>query len=189
MFVGVVGIIAPAPGTTAVGVVVTVFGASQVAEGVTKMFNVNEGQGLNPLEEGFAAVGSWAGGDDGADLARVAFAVTNLVVSVGGSYKILRIPGTKFFMKGTVNTTGKVYREGVTVGRLQLMYELPQANGRVLVNVLNNNRQWILRFQQVSGQIVMNGRIVGVETFHRVESAKEMLKVLVKLALHGAKQG
>jgi hypothetical protein len=59
----------------------------------------------------------------------------------------------------------------------------------VLVNVLNNNKQWIFRLQQISGQIVLNGRIVGVEKFHRVESAKEMLKVLVKLALHGAKKG
>jgi hypothetical protein len=189
IFVGVVGIIVPEPATTAAGVVVTVFGASQVVEGVTQMFNLNEGEGLNPLEEGFAAVGDWADADDGEQLARMAFAVTNLVVSVGGSYKLLKIPGSKFLLRGTVNTTGKVYREGATIGRLQLLYELPQANGRVLVNVLNNNKQWIFRLQQVSGQIVLNGRIVGVEKFHRVENAKEMLKVLVKLALHGAKKG
>lgn len=187
MFVGVVGIITP--GAQAVGVVVTVFAVAQVTEGVTKMFNVNEGQGLNPLEEGFAAVGSWADGGDGEDLARVAFAITNLVVSVGGSYKVLKIPGSKFFLKGTINTSGKFYREGATIGRLQLLYEMPSVNGHVLVNVLNNSRQWILRLQLAGGKLVLNGRILNVETFYRVESAKEMLKVLIKLALHAAKGG
>lgn len=35
----------------------------------------------------------------------------------------------------------------------------------------------------------MNGRIIGVQKWHRVESKKEMLKVLIKLAKHGFKQG
>jgi hypothetical protein len=188
MFVGVVGIIAPVPGTTVAGVIVTAFGAATVTEGVTQMFNLNEGEGLNPLEEGFAAVGSAVGDQSGEQMARVAFAVTNLVVSVGGSYKLLKVPGAKFVMKGTINASGKYYREGLTLGRLQLAYPM-EGGGHVIVNVVNNSRQWVFRFQSVGGQIVLNGRIVGTAAKHRVSSPLEMVKVLVKLALHGAKAG
>lgn len=188
MFVGIVGIIIPEPSTTVAGVVVTAFGAATVTEGVTQMFNLNEGEGLNPLEEGFAAVGGALGDQSGEQMARVAFAVTNLVVSVGGSYKLLKVPGSKLFMKGTVNASGKYYREGMTFGRLQLGYPMA-GGGHVIVNVLNNSGQWIFRFQSVSGEIVLNGRIVGTAVKHRVASPLEMLKVLVKLALHGAKAG
>jgi hypothetical protein len=189
IFVGVVGIIVPEPSTTAAGLVVTAFGAATVTEGVTQMFNVNEGQGVNPLEEGFAAVGSWAGDADGEQLARSAFAITNLVVSVGGSYKLLKLPGKKFLMRGNQRADGRFFPGGITVGRMQLGYPLEKVGGRVLINVTNNSGQWIFRFQQIQGEIVLNGRIVNTQNWHRMASVKDMLKVLCKLALHGAKKG
>lgn len=189
MFVGVVGIIVPEPSTTVAGVIVTAFGAATITEGVTQMFNLNEGEGLNPLEEGFAAVGSWAADADGEQLARGAFAITNLVVSVGGSYKLLKVPGKKFMMRGNQRADGRFFPGGVTVGRMQLGYPLERVGGHVLINVVNNSGQWIFRLQQIQGQVVLNGRIVNVQNWHRMASVRDMLKVLCKLALHGAKKG
>lgn len=186
MAVGVIGIIVPEPGTTAAGVAVTVFGASTTVEGVTKLFNVNDGKGFNPIEEGFALVGNWIGGNTGETIARISFVFVNLIVSLGGSYKILKIPGQKFIFKGTYTGKGftKFYSEGFTIGRLQLNYPLG-INGKVIINVTNNSNQWIFRFQQINKTIVMNGRIINLQNWHCVEKPIEMIKVLLKLAKHG----
>ena len=67
VIVGAAGILVPEPtaATKVAGAAVIVFGASTVVEGVTQMFNVNNGKGVNPLQEGFAAVGDWVGGESG----------------------------------------------------------------------------------------------------------------------------
>jgi len=187
--VGVVGIIVPEPGTTVAGIAVTAFGVATTTEGITQMLNLNEGKGYNPIEEGFALVGDWTGGNDGESLARVAFVFTNIVVSLGGSYKVLKVipPNGSFIFKGTYTGVGfsKYYKEGFSIGRLQLLYEMQ--GGKVIINVTNNSNQWIFRFQQFASakQIVLNGRIIGVNTWHRVSSPKEMIKILAKLAIHG----
>jgi hypothetical protein len=60
-----------------------------------------------------------------------------------------------------------------------------KSGGKVILNAVNNSNSWIFRFQNIAGKIVMNGRIIGVNTTHRAKNATEMLKVLVKLAVHG----
>ena len=203
--VGVVGIIVPEPGTTLAGVGLVAFGGSQVVEGVTRIANVNKGKGYNPLEELiFVPLGKRLGGIDGEGMARVAFAVTNLVVSLGGSYKVLTVPGRSFVHAGTYSGSKmNFYKEGFTLGRLQLWYPMTlgaEANstGHVVINVVNNSNQWIFRFQQiktthaalkVQKTIVMNGRIIDLQKWHRVSEPKEMLKILLKLAAHGFKRG
>ena len=64
-----------------------------------------------------------------------------------------------------------------------MLYPLGDDAGKVIINVTNNSNQWIFRFQNFSGTIELNRRIIG--RAHRVESPKEMLKVLIKLTLHG----
>ncbi|MFY0581155.1 LysM peptidoglycan-binding domain-containing protein [Cystobacter fuscus] len=203
--VGVIGIIIPEPGTTIAGVGLVAFGGSQVVEGVTRIANVNKGKGYNPLEELiFVPIGKSLGGGDGESLARVAFAVTNLVVSLGGSYKVLSVPGRPLVHAGTYSGSKmNFYKEGFTVGRLQLWYPMTlgaEANstGHVLINVVNNSNQWIFRFQQIKTTsaalkaqktVVMNGRIIDMQKWHRVNDPKEMLKILLKLAGHGFKRG
>jgi len=188
--VGVIGIIIPEPATTAGGVLLVAFGTSMAVEGVTQVFKLNHGEGYNPLEEAFAGVGRLSGLDKGEEAARWAFAFANLLVSLGASYKILKVPGQKFLGKGTYSGAGfsRYHSEGFSVGRLQLAYPMDKG-GRVFINVVNNSNQWIFRFQEVAGKVVMNGRIVNVEKWHRIESPLEMLKILVKLASHGAGKG
>ncbi|MCI5167383.1 MAG: hypothetical protein D3903_15140 [Candidatus Electrothrix sp. GM3_4] len=187
--VGVIGIIVPEPGTTAAGIAVTTFGASTTVEGVTQMFNLNEGKGYNPIEEGFALVGDMTGGKDGESMARTAFVFTNIIVSLGGSYKILKVPSPngKFIFKGTYTGSGftKYYKEGFSIGRLQMFYPLGDDAGKVIINVTNNSNQWVFRFQNFSGAIKLNARIINVKKLHRIDNPKEMFKILVKLALHG----
>ena len=75
--------------------------------------------------------------------------------------------------------------DGFTVGRLQPMYKL--TSGRVFVNVTNNSNQWFLRIQHVDDFLVVNGRIIDVKKWHRVKNPSEIMKMVVKLILHGAK--
>ncbi|MFY0577314.1 hypothetical protein ACN28S_26025 [Cystobacter fuscus] len=191
--VGAAGILVPEPtaATKVAGAAVIVFGASTVVEGVTQIFNVNNGKGVNPLQEGFAAVGDWVGGESGELWGRRAFVFTNIIVSIGGTYSILKVPNAKFLMKGTVSATGKVYKEGFTVGRLQLLYDIPSVNGKVYINMLNNSGQWVIRFQTAGGKLVLNGRVINssAKAMYRIENPMEMLKVLLKLTWHGFKVG
>jgi hypothetical protein len=189
--VGAAGILVPEPtaATKVAGATVIVFGASTVVEGVTQMLNVNNGKGVNPLQEGFATVGDWVGGESGELWGRRAFVFTNIIVSIGGSYSILKVPNARFLMKGTVSANGKIYKEGFTVGRLQLLYDIPSVNGKVFINMLNNSGQWVVRLQTAEGKLVMNGRIINQKSWHRIENPMEMLKVLLKLTWHGFKIG
>jgi hypothetical protein len=184
--VGVIGIIIPEPATTAGGVLLVAFGTSMTVEGVTRVFRLNHGEGYNPLEEGFAAVGKFTGGSQGEEGARWAFALANLAVSLGATYKVLKVPGKAFVYKGTYTGAGfgRYYSDGFTVGRLQLNYGM-RSGGKVILNAVNNSNGWIFRFQNIAGRILMNGRIIGVNNTHHAKNALEMLKVLVKLAVHG----
>lgn len=62
---------------------------------------------------------------------------------------------------------------------------------RLLVNLMVNNAGLsILRFVTHSGILLVNGRIVGVERVLKHEGdAREILRGLLKLLAHGAKQG
>lgn len=187
--VGVVGIIVPEPGTTAAGVALTAYGASTAGQGISMIFGANYGSGYNFLEEGFTAVGDLIGGDTGENYARIAFLVSNVVVSLGGTVQVLRVPNQSFIMRGHLHGAGANMRladaigDGFTVGRLQLMYKLP--SGKVFVNITNNTNQWIIRLQQINSQVVINGRIIGMQKWHRLSSPSEAMKMLVKLAIHG----
>jgi hypothetical protein len=198
--IGAIGVIAPEPATSVGGALLVGYGASTVGEGISMMFGANDGEGYNLIEEGFAKVGGAIDAESGDAYARGAFLVTNIVVSLGGSYKILKIPNQKFLYKGTYTGEGfkKFWDVGYTVGRLQLNYTFELTDKvtkvvtkcRVLINVTNNTNQWILRFQTIGKTLVMNGRIVNVaQLAHRVSSKREMLKVLIKLAAHGFKKG
>ncbi len=197
MIVGGIGVIAPEPATSVGGALLAGYGASTAGEGISMIFGANEGDGYNLIEEGFAKIGNAIDTKDGDSIARGAFLVTNIVVSLGGSYKILKVPNSKFIMKGTYTGKdfAKYYREGYTLGRLQLNYTFTEIvngvalKGRVLINVTNNSNGWIFRFQTIGGKLVMNGRIFGVQKWHRLSSKKEMLKILIKLAKHGFKKG
>jgi hypothetical protein len=137
--VGVVGIVTPEPATTVAGVAVTALGASTVGEGITMIFGSNDGEGYNILEEGFASVGSLIAAEDGEQLARQVFLVSNIIVSLGGSYKILKVPNQTFIYKGTYTgqNFAKFYDTGFTVGRFQLAYKFGSQGdtGMTLLNV------------------------------------------------------
>lgn len=187
--VGVVGIVTPELGTTAAGVALTTYGASTAGQGVSMIFGANYGSGYNFLEEGFATVGDLVGGDSGESMARVAFLASNIVVSLGGTAQVLRVPNQSFIMRGHLHGSGANIRlanaigDGFTVGRLQLMYRL--RSGRVFVNITNNSNKWFIRIQQVDGQVVINGRLIDIRNWHRIRNPSEIFKMLVKLAMHG----
>jgi len=183
--IGVVGIVTPEPATTGAGIVLAGVGIATLGEGATMVLGLNSGAGYNFLAEGFAAVGTLVGGNTGEDMARIGFTVANLVVSLGGTVRVLRVPNQQFIMRGHLHgqsaRLANAAGDGFTVGRLQLMYRL--RSGRVYVNVTNNSNQWFIRLQNVDGVTVLNGRIINGQNWHRVDSASEALKVLVKLAM------
>ncbi|QUJ75372.1 hypothetical protein KDD17_10270 [Sulfitobacter albidus] len=183
--IGVVGIVTPEPATTGAGIVLAGVGIATLGEGATMVLGLNSGAGYNFLAEGFAAIGTLVGGNTGEDLARNAFIVANIVVSLGGTVRVLRVPNQQFIMQGHLHgqsaRLANAVGDGFTVGRLQLMYRL--RSGRVYVNVTNNSNQWFIRLQNVDGVRVLNGRIINGQNWHRVDNASEALKVLVKLAM------
>lgn len=197
--VGAIGVITPEPATSVGGVLLVGYGTSTVGEGISMMLGANEGEGYNLIEEGFAKIGGVIDAESGDAYARGAFLLTNIVVSLGGSYKILKVPKRTFIYKGThTKLFTKYYDVGYTVGRLQLNYPFEEIDKvtkvvtkcRVLINVTNNSNQWILRFQTIGKTLVMNGRIVNVSQLaHRISSKREMIKVLIKLAGNGFKKG
>ena len=198
--VGAIGVIAPEPATSVGGVLLVGYGTSTMGEGISMMFGANEGEGYNLIEEGFAKIGGIIDAESGDAYARGAFLITNIVVSLGGSYKILKVPKRTFIYKGTYTGLNykKFYDVGYTVGRLQLNYPfelIDKTTGvvtkcRVLINITNNSNQWIIRFQTIGKTLVMNGRIVNIaQLAHRVSSKREMIKVLIKLAGNGFKKG
>lgn len=59
-----------------------------------------------------------------------------------------------------------------------------------ILNINNNAGQSILRFVTHGGHLVVNGRIVGVSRVLSQEGdARAVLKGLLKLLAHGARQG
>jgi hypothetical protein len=69
-----------------------------------------------------------------------------------------------------------------------LLYGSERAkDGMTIVNISNNANQYILRFVTHNGQLVVNGRIVGVQrVLNHESSGKEILKGLLTLLIHGA---
>ena len=112
--------------------------------------------------------------------------MSSLAVGTLGSIKILRVRGQPFLRAGVGGRPG-----GASVGRVDLMYSSSRAkDGMTIFNINNNANQSILRFVTHNGQLMANGRIVGVQKVLKHESsAKEILKGLLKLSLHGAKAG
>lgn len=190
--VGLIGIVVPEPGTTAGGVVVFTLGANTVIDGFSQLAGSNKGHGYNILGEGAGAVGSGvaelAGADPelGRNIGRGVFMVTAIAVGSIGSIRILKVPGQTFLRTGLGGQAG-----GAAIGRVDMLYGSYRAkDGLTVLSINNNAGQSILRFVTHSGKLVVNGRIVGVQRVMRHEdNAREILKGLLKLLAHGAKQG
>ena len=188
--VGLVGIIVPEPGTTAAGVVVLTLGANSIVDGFSQLAGANRGHGFNPLAEGSGAMGARLA--DLADLDREAgravgkgvFMVAAISLGAYGSIKVLRVPRQTFLQLGVGGQRG-----GAVVGRLDLLYGSSRAKDGITILSINNNAgKSILRFVTHNGQLVVNGRIYGVQRVLQHESSgKEILKGLLKLLAHGSK--
>ena len=163
------------------------------------MFGANYGEGYNIIEEGFAGVGSLIAAEDDESLARNVFLITNLLVSLGGSYKVLKVPSKSFVYKGTYSGNGftKYFSEGLTVGRLQLAYRFSGNGdeGWTLINIANNSNSWFIRFNNVTKAegvaatgIKMNARIFGTQKWHRRSDPVDIIKILTKLTIHANKK-
>ncbi len=114
------------------------------------------------------------------------FAITSVAVGSIGSIRILNVKGQTFLRTGLGGQTG-----GFAIGRADLLYGSYRAkDGLTILSINNNSGQSILRFVTHHGQLVVNGRIVGVQRILKHETnSKEILKGLLKLLAHGAKQG
>jgi hypothetical protein len=190
--VGIIGIFIPEPGTTAGGVVVFVLGANTVIDGFSQLAGANRGHGYNILGEGVGAIGSniasVAGYDPelGRRIGKGVFLVTSVAVGSFGSIRILKVPKQTFLRTGLAGQPG-----GVAIGRVDMLYGSYRArDGLTIIGINNNMGKSILRFVTHNGRLVVNGRIVGVQRVLNHESnAREILKGLLKLLAHGAKQG
>jgi len=120
----------------------------------------------------------------GRTLGKGVFLVSSIAAGSLASIKILRVPGRVAISLGVGGRPG-----GVTLGRLDALYRSTKArDGMTILNINNNAGQSILRFVTHGGQLVVNGRIVGVQRILQHEtSAREILKGLLKLLAHGAK--
>lgn len=187
---GFVGIIIPEPATTIAGVAVLALGVNTVTDGFTQLAGGNKGNGYNLLGMGAGAVGAKLAGiagkdpKDGEMLGKGAFLLASLAFGGIGSIRILKIPNQTFLRLGVGGRPG-----GLQLGRLDLLYGSERAkDGLTIINISNNSNQYILRFVTHSGQLVVNGRIVGVQrVLNHATSAKEIVKGLLKLLIHGAK--
>jgi hypothetical protein len=190
--VGLVGIIVPEPSTTAGGVVLCVLGVNTVADGFSQLAGANKGHGYNILGEGAGAIGSGIASLTGQDrelgraVGQGAFIVTSIAIGSFGSIRILRVPGQTFLRTGLGGQAG-----GAAVGRLDMLYGSYRAkDGLTILSINNNAGKSILRFVTHNGKLVVNGRIYGVERVLKHEgNPREILKGLLKLLAHGAKQG
>jgi hypothetical protein len=190
--VGLVGIIVPEPGTTAGGIMVFSLGANTVIDGFSQLAGANRGHGYNILGEGMGAIGSHiatlSGGDPelGRLVGKGVFMVSSVAVGSIGSIRILKVPGQTFLRTGLGGQAG-----GVALGRVDLLYGSYRAkDGLTIFSINNNAGQSILRLVTHGGKLVVNGRIVGVQRVLKHESnGREILKGLLKLLAHGAKQG
>lgn len=190
--VGLIGILVPEPGTTAGGIMVFALGANTVIDGFSQLTGANRGYGYNILGEGAGAIGSGivgaAGGDPelGRKIGKGVFLITAVVIGSIGSIRILKVPGQTFLRTGLGGQAG-----GVAIGRVDMLYGSYRAkDGLTILSINNNMGQSFLRFVTHSGKLVVNGRIIGVQRVLKHESnALEILKGLLKLLAHGAKQG
>ena len=190
--VGLIGIVIPEPATTVGGVVLVALGTNSIVDGFSQLAGGNKGQGYNILGEGMGALGAGvakvAGGDPelGRAIGKGVFMVSSVAIGSFGSIRILKVPNQTFLRAGLGGQAG-----GVAIGRLDMLYGSYRAkDGLTVLSINNNTGQSILRFVTHSGRLVVNGRIVGVERVLKHEgSAREILKGLLKLLAHGAKQG
>ncbi|HAV1239825.1 TPA: hypothetical protein JGU28_004625 [Salmonella enterica] len=188
--VGVIGILVPEPGTTIAGIACVVLASNNLVDGVTQLAGTNQGNGVNLLGEAAGWSGAKIAGFFNIDPAtgygagKVMFAVTSLAVGSIASIKILIIPGRAIIGSGAGGQPGGYY-----LGRLSGLYQSTRAgDGMTILNIENNAGQSILRFVTHGGKLVVNGRIVGAErVLKHSGDAKEILKGLIKLLLHGAK--
>ncbi|NJO14549.1 MAG: hypothetical protein HC877_02015 [Thioploca sp.] len=189
--IGVVGIIVPEPGTTAAGVTLTVLGVNTIGDAITQYAGINQGQGINLLEEGFAQIGSTiaelAGGDPrlGDTIGRGSFLVSSIVIGSVAAFRVLHINGQSLIRMGVGGQPG-----GIQIGRIQALYPNLRGNGMTVFSLVNNQGQSFLRFVFQNGRLYANGRIVGVQNILRHESNwRTIAKGLLKLLWHGAKTG
>jgi len=190
--VGTIGIIVPEPGTTLAGVGMVTLGVNSLTDGVTQLSGANQGHGYNLLGSAFGKVGSvsaeLAGYDSvvGDKIGRGVFMVSSLAFGSIGTVKILNVKSLSAIRFGVAGQPG-----GVEVGRIAMAYPSNRAmDGMTIINISNNSGQFILRFVTHNGKLVVNGRIVGVSKILKHEGNwKVVVKGLLKLLSHGAKQG
>ena len=190
--VGLVGIVVPEPGTTAAGIAVFTLGVNTTIDGFSQLAGANQGHGYNILGGGAGAAGAGVatlvGGDPemGRLIGQGTFIVSSVAVGSLGSIRILRVRGQTFLRTGLGGQAG-----GAAVGRVDMLYGSYRArDGLTILSINNNAGQSILRFVTHSGRLVVNGRIVGVQKVLKHESnPREIIKGLLKLLAHGAKQG
>jgi hypothetical protein len=120
----------------------------------------------------------------GRTVGRGVFVVSSIAAGGLASIRILRVPG-----KVAVGFRVGGQPGGVQMGRLDALYNSSRAkDGMTILSINNNAGQSILRFVTHNGQLVVNGRIVGVQRVLSHETnARVILKGLLKLLVHGAK--
>jgi len=188
--VGLVGIIVPEPSTTVGGVIMFALGGNTIIDGVSQLSGSNQGHGISLLSEGFGHAGARIA--DLADLNREVgrgvgkgiFLVSSIIAGSLASIRILRVPGKVSLRIGVGGYPG-----GVQLGRLDALYKSGVTkDGMTVLSINNNSGQSILRFVTHGGQLMVNGRIVGVQRILRHETnAKEIMKGLLTLLAHGSK--
>ncbi|MEA3438388.1 MAG: hypothetical protein U9R43_18130 [Thermodesulfobacteriota bacterium] len=165
-------------------------GGNTIIDGVSQLSGANQGHGVNLLSEGFGHVGASVADladlnrEVGRDVGKGVFLISSIAAGSLASIKILRVPGKVSLKFGVGGQPG-----GVQLGRLDALYKSGRAkDGMTVLSINNNSGQSILRFVTHGGQLVVNGRIVGIQRIMRHETnAKAILKGLLKLLAHGAK--
>lgn len=188
--VGLVGIVVPEPGTTVGGAIMLGLGGNTIIDGFSQLSGANQGHGVNLLSEGFGHVGASIADladlnrEVGRDVGKGVFLISSIAAGSLASIKILRVPGKVSLKLGVGGQPG-----GIQLGRLDALYKSGRAkDGMTVLSVNNNSGQSILRFVTHGGQLVVNGRIVGIQRIMRHETnAKAIMKGLLKLLAHGAK--
>lgn len=190
---GVIGIIVPEPTTTVAGVVAVGLGANTIADGISQLAGAGQGNGINLLSELAGQVGAKVSDlatldpEVGRNVGKGVFLVSSIALGSVASLKILSAPGKSMVALGVGGRPG-----GLQLGRVNLLYSSERAkDGLTIMSITNNKGQSILRFVTHGGRLVVNGRIVGVEGGNILKhetDAKVILKGLLKLMSHGAKQ-
>lgn len=188
--VGVIGVVVPEPGTTAGGVVMLTLGGNSIVDGVSQLAGANQGNGVNLLGEAAGHMGAATfdladmNPEVGRSVGKGVFLVTSIAAGSLASIKVLNVPG-----KAAVSLRVGGQPGGLQLGRLDALYKSSRAgDGMTILSINNNSGQSILRFVTHSGQLMVNGRIVGVcRVLKHETNAKKILKGLLKLMAHGSK--